>query len=148
MLHKSLVLSKISYSLPFLDVTNAVTLRVDRATFLAARSILRLFRRTPTCVLLTESGLPSATFLIVRARVNLALSLLHAAEQDVPAVRLFHSLAGETGPGLLTGRAPSWVHRTTQTICYFESLGVPPPVAQTRYRQVPNLRTRTLILFS
>lgn len=134
MLHKSLVLSKISYSLPFLDVINAVTLRVDRATFLAARGILRLFRRTPTCVLLTESGLPSATFLIVRARVNLALSLLHAAEQDVPAVRLFHSLAKETGPGLLTGRAPSWVHRTTQMICYFESLGVPPPVAQSRYQ--------------
>jgi len=134
LLHKSLVLSKISYNLPFLDATTAVTLRIDRATYSAARVILRLFRRTPTGVLLTESGLPSATFLIVRARVNLALSLLHAAEQDAPAVRLFNSLADETGPGLLTGRAPSWVHKTTQMICYFESLGVPAPAAPTRYQ--------------
>jgi hypothetical protein len=134
MLHKSLVTSKISYVLAFLNVTGAAVVAIDTPTHRVARELLRLYERTPVSLLATESGLPGAVFLIVRARIHLALSLTLSLERDVPAVALHAALTNEVGRGLLHGPSPSWTATTAAMIATFEALGVPPPKAASRHQ--------------
>ena len=136
-LYNSLVVSKISYVLPFLPLNETTYENIDIPLRKVARDLFWASLRVPSSILHVESGLPMGLYLVVRARVHLLLSLKLAPVRDAPAVALLSGLSEEIGTRLeLVGShtSSSWAFVTMDMLYFFEKLGVPFPNAQSRHQ--------------
>ena len=113
-LFKSAVVGSINYLLSLVPPTQTNIRDIDATLLDAGRAFLGLPECAPNALVRIESGLPTATGLLARARMHLALSLIHTPHRTAPAAELFRALSAQQIPSTRESITSSWVHQTTR----------------------------------
>jgi len=130
-IYKVLGVGAVSYLMALLPCTERAIEQLDKPLRMAARRFLGLGRTAPSAYVCAAAGLPSARYLILFARAQFYLSLLHSPYQSSPAALVFNATrAGRVTAASVRGVPPDWAAETQHLFAAVQRKGGPaPPVA-------------------